>query len=289
MVLNSIRILSSRIFVIGLSLTALSVTFGCRSSQIQDDADLENAEGTPSRGSLKNGVRLNASGSGYVHKLENGRNPYLWSWGTEYTIDALTAAAAKLWLSTEGKTSTGVEAEPIVINDLSYQEGRKHAGHASHQQGLSIDLGYFHKKGIAVDQVNGPYLDFDRRKNEVDYDRMAKFLEYLDGFGRQRCSGVRVIFIHKNLASGFNTALGKIGLNIEIDLGASSVHRDHLHVDMIRADNDYEYLTEDGGCKIIKGRKPLVDDPLDQDTDQGSDTNESSNFDGQSSVGGFGM
>jgi LysM repeat protein len=84
--------------------------------------------GAHNAGKLVNGERM-PPGPGYV--VRNPRESY----GTSSTIDHLLRCFAKLRKRDRGNP-------PFVVGDLSRKRGGKFPPHASHQNGLDVDMGY---------------------------------------------------------------------------------------------------------------------------------------------------
>jgi LysM repeat protein len=87
------------------------------------------ATGTPQRGRLRGGQQLE-DGTGYVV-----RNPER-SFGVPGTISAIRNGIARV-------TARYVNVPSLVVHDVSYEHGGRMEPHASHQNGLDVDISYY--------------------------------------------------------------------------------------------------------------------------------------------------
>ena len=81
-------------------------------------------------------------------------------YGTQETIDAIGAALAKVH-------ELFPDAPPIVVGDISDEDGGRLKRHQSHQGGRDVDLGFFFKSGQAQHFVAGTAANLDLAKNWV--------------------------------------------------------------------------------------------------------------------------
>jgi penicillin-insensitive murein endopeptidase len=80
--------------------------------------------------------------------------------GTQETIDAIGTALTKVH-------EVFPDAPPIVIGDISDEDGGRLKRHKSHQGGRDVDLGFFFKSGPAQHFVAGTAANLDLAKNWV--------------------------------------------------------------------------------------------------------------------------
>jgi hypothetical protein len=70
---------------------------------------------------------------------------------------------------------------------------------------------------------------------------MGLFLNLVEKNARRRCSRIRKVYTHKNIAPGLTKQKRKYGLKFPININASKVHGNHIHIEFARAANDYLY------------------------------------------------
>ena len=80
--------------------------------------------------------------------------------GTQETIDAIGTALTKVH-------EVFPDAPPIVIGDISDEDGGRLKRHKSHQGGRDVDLGFFFRSGPAQQFVAGTAANLDLAKNWV--------------------------------------------------------------------------------------------------------------------------
>ena len=80
--------------------------------------------------------------------------------GTQETVDAIAAALGKVH-------EVFPDAPPIVVGDISDEDGGRLKRHKSHQGGRDVDLGFFFKSGPAQHFVAGTAANLDLAKNWV--------------------------------------------------------------------------------------------------------------------------
>ena len=78
--------------------------------------------------------------------------------GTTETIEAISAALSKVH-------DVFPDAHPIVVGDISDEDGGRLKRHQSHQGGRDVDLGFFLKAGTAQQFVPGTAANVDLAKN----------------------------------------------------------------------------------------------------------------------------
>jgi penicillin-insensitive murein endopeptidase len=79
-------------------------------------------------------------------------------YGTQETIDAIGEALSKVH-------ELFPDAPPIVVGDISDEDGGRLKRHQSHQGGRDVDLGLFFKTGAAQQFVAGTAVNLDLQKN----------------------------------------------------------------------------------------------------------------------------
>ena len=88
--------------------------------------------GKASEGRLKHGRRMPRRGQGFVRKNDKA------AWGTDETVALLSWAAAEMTRRYPGTV-------PMVVGDLSDEDGGRLRPHLSHQSGRDADVGYYFK------------------------------------------------------------------------------------------------------------------------------------------------
>jgi len=81
-------------------------------------------------------------------------------YGTQETIDAIGTALAKVH-------ELFPDAPPLLVGDISDEDGGRLKRHQSHQGGRDVDLGFFFKSGPAQHFVAGTAANLDLAKNWV--------------------------------------------------------------------------------------------------------------------------
>ena len=110
-------------------------------------------------------LSIGAPGSAMlINPVELSANPY-WEiaeraeiFGTTETIDAIETAVGKVH-------ELFPDAPPIVVGDISDEDGGRLKRHQSHQGGRDVDLGFFFKNGAAPQFVAGTAANLDLPKN----------------------------------------------------------------------------------------------------------------------------
>jgi penicillin-insensitive murein endopeptidase len=78
--------------------------------------------------------------------------------GTAETIEAIETAVAKVH-------EIFPDSPPLVVGDISDEDGGRLKRHQSHQGGRDVDLGFFLKGGLAKQFVNGTVSNLDLARN----------------------------------------------------------------------------------------------------------------------------
>jgi len=107
--------------------------------------------GAPGSAMLVNPVTLEP---GPLWEIASGAVVY----GTRETIDAVEAALAKV-------RELFPDAPPLVVGDISDEDGGRLKRHQSHQGGRDVDLGFFLKAGASDHFVVGTAANLDLQKN----------------------------------------------------------------------------------------------------------------------------
>ncbi|OFZ00693.1 MAG: hypothetical protein A2Z97_10755 [Bdellovibrionales bacterium GWB1_52_6] len=92
----------------------------------------DQAVGSYTKGKLKNASQLKQSGPGYVLLFPHRDRAY----GTDDLIETVETVAEDL-------AARFPEGERLQVGDTSARQGGFISGHASHQNGLDVDFGYF--------------------------------------------------------------------------------------------------------------------------------------------------
>ena len=105
--------------------SVLPPTFDSKVSVAPYGTILPEALGSPSRGRLSNGRKLESE-----YTFERSKNRY----GTAELVETIEQAARAMYQKTQAE---------LVVNDLSRAHGGKFGPHRSHQNGLDADLGHY--------------------------------------------------------------------------------------------------------------------------------------------------
>jgi murein endopeptidase len=107
--------------------------------------------GSPGSAMLINPVRLEP---GPYWEIASNADVF----GTTETIEAIGSALSKVH-------ELYPDAPPIVIGDISDEDGGRLKRHQSHQGGRDVDLGFFYKSGQSQQFVAGTAANYDPAKN----------------------------------------------------------------------------------------------------------------------------
>lgn len=147
------------------------VAYSERSGPIVQLSDASIAHGGPNGGALSNGVRLPVRGIGfytYDPSTQNDPQSPGRRWGTSLLVSQLLELG-------EWWARTHPDQTPLGIGDLSLQHGGHFGGpgvgHASHQNGLDVDI-----RLPRTDGVRGPANpgNYDRALTQAVVDRLAE-------------------------------------------------------------------------------------------------------------------
>jgi murein endopeptidase len=128
------------------------------------------AVGQPYHGRLVGGVLLPAAGRDYVTwdwALKQSPNRAWRRWGTDKLVRTLLAVLRAHMEAFPG-------ASPVVIADLSRPHGGEFGrrfggrGHASHQNGLDVDVAYPREDGLPRPPIRVSQIDRERAQDLVD-------------------------------------------------------------------------------------------------------------------------
>lgn len=181
--------------------------------------------GTNDQGSLINGVALPEMGEGYIHMY---RESELF-WGTSQMINMIEATASDMERKYPGR-------DRLQVEDLGKKGGGDIDGHASHENGLDVDLGYYKTDGIEHDPIlkNQTYADPMVVNGKVSPNfEIERNWELMKTLHRQ--GDVQKIFIDSLLKKSLCHHAKKIGensshLKVLRSLRHEVNHQDHLHV-----------------------------------------------------------
>ncbi len=135
--------------VISHNASVLQSTFDSTVSVVPYGTMLPEAIGSPSRGRLKDGRKLDSE-----YTFEMSKNRY----GTAELVETIEQAARAMYHKTQAE---------LVVNDLSRAHGGKFRPHKSHQNGLDADLGHyfidnsgkFYSANLKINAANKQDLD----------------------------------------------------------------------------------------------------------------------------------
>ena len=183
------------------------------------------AWGSYSKGKLINGIDLPLEGDGFVRlylELDHG-------WGTLELHDLIFKSAAFMEKNYPNRGRLQVEA-------LSAKSGGKIKAHASHQNGLDVDLTYFRMDGREHDPVSSgqmysdPMVIDNKISPNFDHERNWAYVKALHRYGKiNRIFMDRVI---KKELCQYAKSIQEYNDNIHILRSIRHVdnHHDHLHV-----------------------------------------------------------
>lgn len=183
------------------------------------------AIGFYSNGSLENGAELPQEGTGYMRLyLEHDRG-----WGTDDLVQMITGAAQEMETLHPGLGRLQVE-------DLGQFGGGEIDGHASHQNGLDVDLTYYRRDGLEHDPVSSgqkysPSMVIDGKISpNFDSKRNWQFMKSLHRHGR-----VQRIFVDPVIKRELCREASRQGekashARVLQSLRHLENHADHLHV-----------------------------------------------------------
>jgi murein endopeptidase len=167
--------------------------------------------GAPNRGALVNGVQLPAEGTAFFSFdpiLQVSPNRDWRRWGADTTIRSLLGVLASY-------RAANPLAPRVGIADLSRRFGGRFGrrfgglGHASHQNGLDVDLYYPREDGLELPPSSVADID-----GGLSHDLARRFLR----------AGAVYVFV------GPNTGLGRGGRQVGRRLQRLVHHDDHMHI-----------------------------------------------------------
>lgn len=181
--------------------------------------------GTNNNGSLIDGLALPEAGEGYIH-MYRANNRF---WGTSQMINMLEATAVDMETKYPGR-------DRLQIEDIGQQTGGDIDHHASHENGLDVDIGYYKTNGIEHDPIakNQIYADSMVIKNKVipnfDVERNWELVKTL-----HRHADVQKIFMDNLLKKAICSYTKSNGDYLKYQPILRSLrhvdnHKDHLHV-----------------------------------------------------------
>ena len=124
------------------------------------------SSGSANGGHLANGCELPRSGPGYIAHSRN-------RWGTDDAVGLVQWAAARVAALRPGSV-------PVVIRDLSDEDGGRLRPHRSHQSGRDVDIGYF----AANNETLSGFVEMGA--GNLDPDKTWLLIEALLSTGRVR-------------------------------------------------------------------------------------------------------
>lgn len=181
--------------------------------------------GSYTNGSLINGECLPESGDGYMQLYREMER----IWGTLPLVNMIQKSAADLATKYPGR-------DRLQVEDLSAKEGGDIDGHASHENGLDVDLGYMKANGVEHDpvktgQMYAPSMVNGNTVSEnFDVERNWELMKALHRHG-----DVQRIFVDqviKNKLCEYAKSKNEYKSSVEVLRSLRHVenHADHLHV-----------------------------------------------------------
>lgn len=208
---------------------------GCFGTPTPLAPGLSGSVGVPHHGVLTDAIELPVEGPGFVRYRKNGSN----HWGNPRLVHAIMNAAKKIHDEMPG-------GAPLIIGDLSGQDGGKIPRHESHRTGRDVDLPWFFTTpggvpvqnpgflpvgpdGLASLQVPGAYvrLDLPREWRLIKELITSKEIDVQWMF----CSlDVEALLIDYARALGEPPDLVWHAETVLMQPGDSLVHNDHIHM-----------------------------------------------------------
>ncbi|MFA6238090.1 MAG: penicillin-insensitive murein endopeptidase [Bacteriovorax sp.] len=181
--------------------------------------------GTSTQGALVDGLALPEMGEGYVHMYRESER----FWGTSQMINMLEKAAEDIASKYPG-------LDRLQVEDIGKIDGGDIDGHASHENGQDVDLGYYKSDRIEHDPIakNQEFADPMVIKGKVspnfDLERNWELVKALHRHG-----DVQKIFIDVVLKNSLCSHAKKIDeykshQQVLRSLRHETNHQDHLHV-----------------------------------------------------------
>lgn len=181
--------------------------------------------GSYDQGQLINAACLPGEGEGYMQLYRDvGR-----IWGTDPLVNMIVRTAADISARYPGK-------DRMQVEDISAKHGGDISGHASHENGLDVDVGYFKNDGVEHDPIRTGEMyappmvtgtkvsaNFDLERN---WEMMKSFHKHAD---------VHKIFVDQHLKNAlcrYARSTNDYAQNIQVlrSLRHVTNHQDHLHV-----------------------------------------------------------
>lgn len=181
--------------------------------------------GSYTNGSLQNAECLPETGEGYMQLYREMQM----IWGTMPLVSMIQNTAADLARKYPNR-------DRLQVEDLSAEEGGDVDGHASHENGLDVDLGYMKADGIEHDPVKTgqkyapSMVTGDSVTQNFDVERNWELMKALHRHG-----DVQRIFVDqviKNKLCQYAKSKNDYSSNIDVLRSLRHVenHKDHLHV-----------------------------------------------------------
>lgn len=181
--------------------------------------------GSTNEGTLTDAVALPEAGEGFVHMYREHER----YWGTPQLIKLIEATALDMESKYPGR-------DRLQIEDLSVKNGGDVTRHASHENGLDVDIGYYKADGVEHDPTlkNQKFADPMVLKGKVipnfDVERNWELMKTLHRHG-----DVHKIFVDGLLKKALCGHAKKMGEYTENRLVLRSLrhqvnHQDHFHV-----------------------------------------------------------
>ena len=209
---------------LSLTLTALTLLAGFLSPSARAEEIAGQVIGFYSKGKLKNATPLSMDGPGYIHLFQKrGRH-----FGSEGLIQIVERSAEQFF-------EWDPSSERLQIGDVAAQFGGHIGRHASHQNGLDVDLVYFrtNRHEQSLDHIDGFEETFVTKGGGVtsnfDTQRNWQFLQILMATGR-----VERIFVDPAIKREFCASIKAPRNTDEIEalrrLRPYPDHADHWHI-----------------------------------------------------------
>ena len=237
---------------------SFSVIFLCGFSEIpffSFEEPVGQVIGSYSKGTLTNPSVFPREGEGFTH-LFHYRNRY---YGSSGLIDILKKSAAELFQAYP-------EGERLQLGDLSAERGGFVSGHASHQNGLDVDLVYLRMNYEEQDPSipNGFQESFvvkGKVTRNFDFQRNWRFFQIVHSSGR-----LNRIFVAPEIKealchyAGYTvTSEDEVESAIQVlrRLRPYKNHADHMHLRLTCPEtspdcNPQEEMPEGSGCNSIR-------------------------------------
>lgn len=214
--------------VISHNTSVLPPTFDATVSVAPYGTILPEAIGTPSRGRLSNGRKLESE-----YTFERSKNRY----GTAELVETIGQAARAMYQKTQAE---------LVVNDLSRAQGGKFRPHKSHQNGLDADVGHYFIDGSGKYYSANLKINAANKKDlDVNWQLVVRLQQGIYEVDELYWSPRYIRAMKEHVLEGYGSeAWERYGTKLKGWKG----HTTHLHVRMKEVNRkEAEMVTDNGG------------------------------------------